>query len=691
MSSTSEARLTWRIVSAIPGRMRLRHDAVGDRGRARRIEAELAATHGVIRAEARPLTSGLLVHYDQAAIGRRQLLRLLESLVEPGSSPIAAVEPPPARFAMATGSLALAATGELAVPALLPASAVLLVASSFKTLRQAWRDIRERRIGLPVLFATILTGTLLSGQFLAAALMGWMFQFWRHRHAVTQHELRRRLLPSITQRPRFARLCVGETEVEIPADRLEPGHRIVVEEGEIVPADGWLSGGFAVVDEGPLRGMAGLTRKEAGDLVFAGSRSAEGRLYVEVSAPGSTTRAAQLGRELASASHRPAEFALTAHGEDFARRAVAPTLVAAGFGLALGDLATASTILRPDYATGPGLGVSLESLQDIAESALDGVVIRDASVFHRIASADVLLLDDHPGLTEPGIAVSEVRGLDSTDESEILRLSAWAFAELADDRSAALHAACADRGIIVRRGARPRYRGRQITLTDRGRAIVLRDLREADPGAGIPPTLEVLLDGRPIGRIAFGRSPSPRAADCLRELRRHGALAIGLVSDRPGPETARLAAVLGADFHVGDLSPGGKADVVRSLRQRGRKVVYLADCRREPAAAREADVAISLADAASPSVNPAHIVVLRRDLGWIAPLRDRSRSHVERVRSVQRFILIPNLACIAGAFFLGFTSLAAVVLTNLGTLAVYKGLPQRHRLALPARTRITRV
>ncbi len=678
MSSTSEVAPTWKVASAIPGRLRVRHDAIGDRAQANRIEAELAATHGVIQAHARPLTSGLLIRYDPAAIGQRHLLRILEGLTEPTSAPAPAGHLPTARFAMANGSLALAAAGELAIPALLPASAVLLVVASLKTLRQAWREVRARQVGLPVLFATILAGTLLSGQVLAAALMAWMYQFWRHQHRVAQHRLRRELLPSLTQRPRFARLCVGDAEVEVPADRLHPGDRIVVDEGEMVPADGWLAGGFAVVNERLVRGAAGLSRKEAGDPIYAGSFAREERLYLEVSGHGAATRAARLGRELAAAATpAPADFALTAQGEAFARRAVGPTLAAAGFGLAIGDLATASAILRPDYATGPGLGISMESLRDIADCALEGIVVRDPSAFHRIASADVFLFDHQQGLERAGLEVREVHRLDGVGEDEILRLAASAFAGLADERSLALQAACATRRIIVRRSQRPSYRGAEITLREGVRSITLRDRRGTEPAADPALALEVATDGRPVGRIAFGRSSRPRAVEALRELRRHGPMTIGLLSDRLESEAAPLAEALGLDFHLGGLSSAAKAEAVRSCRRRGLKVAFVGDCRREPEAARAADVAISMFDDIDPANDPAQVLVLRPDLGWIAGLRERSRSHVNCLRTVHNFVLIPNLFCIAGAFFLGFTSLSSVVLTNLGTFAVYTGLPRR--------------
>ena len=84
------------------------------------------------------------------------------------TSPVAPEHPPVVRFGLANGSVALAAVGELAVPALLPASAILLVASNVKVIRLAWHELSRRQIGLPVLFSTIILGTLLSGQFLAA-------------------------------------------------------------------------------------------------------------------------------------------------------------------------------------------------------------------------------------------------------------------------------------------------------------------------------------------------------------------------------------------------------------------------------------------------------------------------------------------------------------------------------------------
>ena len=92
----------------------------------------------------------------------------------------------------------------------------------------------------------------------------------------------------------------------------------------------------------------------------------EGSLEIEVLSHGHATCAAFYGRELAGAAvFLPSGLAVTPHGEEFGD-GPAPTLAAAGIGLIVGDVTTAAAILRPDYATGPGMGVSLGSLHDVA-------------------------------------------------------------------------------------------------------------------------------------------------------------------------------------------------------------------------------------------------------------------------------------------------------------------------------------
>jgi Cu2+-exporting ATPase len=130
---------------------------------------------------------------------------------------------------------------------------------------------------------------------------------------------------------------------------------------------------------------------------------------------------------------------------------------------------------------------------------------------------------------------------------------------------------------------------------------------------------------------------------------------------------------LGADFQIGDLSPDDRIRFLQNCRNRGFKVAYVGDCRVDPRTAAEAHVAISLVgrEMANLDHDRTPICVLQPRITKLAELWDIANIHRRRLRVAHGYALIPNLACVAGAFVWGFTSLASVVVTNLGTYCVY--------------------
>ncbi|MDR3639561.1 MAG: hypothetical protein P4L84_37515, partial [Isosphaeraceae bacterium] len=250
---------TWDVVHASAGRVRLRNEVLRtDEGLAHRIVRELSAVHGVESCHVRCLTASLLVRFDPTDIDTQQLVQILDHLLQ-GSAQLLghAGDPPPTSFALANTAVGLAALGEFVLPALLPASALLLVGSNLKTFRAAWDKLRRRQPGLPLLYTTIVVVTLSSGQFLAAALMAWMVKFWHRQHRDRLLATRRRLLPGIAQHRRLARLASGEG-ADVLLEELRPGDMVQISAGAVIPADGRVVEGSALVDEGLLCGRDGL-------------------------------------------------------------------------------------------------------------------------------------------------------------------------------------------------------------------------------------------------------------------------------------------------------------------------------------------------------------------------------------------------------------------------------------------------
>ena len=121
----------------------------------------------------------------------------------------------------------------------------------------------------------------------------------------------------------------------------------------------------------------------------------------------------------------------------FAERAVVPTLAAAGLGLLTEGAVGASAVMRPDYASGPGLAFSLENLQAVARCARQGMIVRDAEALRRLVELDVLLIGHHPSLESAEPEIASIEASPPSSEVEVLQYADAALNRLDDERTPA--------------------------------------------------------------------------------------------------------------------------------------------------------------------------------------------------------------------------------------------------------------
>ena len=685
---------TWDVIHDRPGRIRLRHPAIHrDPALASRLHDIIENVAGVSECAVWPVTGSVLIRFNPNLTSASYLLRILEQARHaPTSLDCLPSSAKSAGFGLANASLALAVAGEIAAPFLLPASAVLLVGTNLHTFRAAGRQLLRGQFGLPVLYTSIVAATLASGQFIASAAMSWMLTFWDRRYHNDLTSARRRLLGQIIHQPRYVTLATpkaGSIDIEVPIEDLKPNDVIVVSAGEQIPVDGRILQGRGLVDERMIRGLEGLSRKQPDDEVFAGSTIRLGELHIEVLRHGSETRVATLARFILEATTAPlGSRTPTLHGETFAEQTVAPTLAIAGLGLLIGDVSTAGAILRPDYATGPGVAFPLETLQAIALCLRHGILIREPEAIERLATADIVLLEHRLALEHTELELDTVEVFPGHFEDDLLRYAATAFHDLDDERAVALSSACRTRRIALL-DLQPTEFTTDLTLLQGNNRIKVGDLgtrarghsRSKSPDhvspraakLDAPASLMIGINGQVAGLIHFRRSDRHEAASALRRLRSKHNLWVGIISEQANSSLASLTTSLGADFQIGDLSPDDRIRFLQNCRNRGFKVAYVGDCRVDPRTVAEAHVAISLVgrEMANLDHDRAPICVLQPRITKLAELWDIASIHRRRLRVAHGYALIPNLACVAGAFVWGFTSLASVVVTNLGTYCVY--------------------
>ncbi|HVC92661.1 MAG TPA: hypothetical protein VND64_03175, partial [Pirellulales bacterium] len=410
----------------------------------------------------------------------------------------------------------------------------------------------------------------------------------------------------------------------------------------------------------------------------------DGELRVAVSRGVGTTFAEHIDRALAPATGADSDTSPPAPPR-IAERAVPPVLVTAGVGLLVGDAAAAAAILRPDYSTGPSIGDSLTQMFQLASCLDEGIVIRRADVLERMAEVDLLLLDYDVALEarRPELAGIEPTGDLTLDE--LLGYAECALRRFHDPRSGALAAAGRARG-LRRVELRVKYRAAWAEICDRQRCLRVHGLSPSEVRGGAdhtapetgesvgrqaPAPLGVYCNDRLAGVLTFSRGEVFTAKDVVLDLRARYAVQVELLASGRGGDFEALVDALGIDGLRCCPADESKAEYIDACRSEGHRVAFVGDTLQNPLAASAADVAISLRPDPSRHDDAAGAWLLEPNYEKLPFLRAISTSQRRQLQWMYGLTLVPNVACIAGAFLFGFTSLAVVALSNLGTYAVY--------------------
>jgi len=674
---------TIEILSLANGRLDARHPAIKrDPAIAHRVENALRVVPGVISAIATTAKAELRVRFDPRAVTAPELIQLAEAALVEGRCPHLARSPEPVDFGLANATLGVAAVGDFALPLVTPVTAGMLVLSNIETFGAAAHQLREGKIGLPLLYTSIVGVTLASGQFLSAALMFWLFRYWEQRYRQDLTVESQALLDASVGVPEEARVLTADgLERLVPSREISIGQRVRALAGDTIPVDAIVRDGAALVDETALRGTLSPSRKVTGDQVLAGSKLLAGALDLEVLRAGHETRAGRIEQaQIETTVPPPRPWALNRDAEEFGGRAVAPTLLAAGAGLLVGDVTTAGAVLRPDYATGVGLAMPLETVRDVRFAMRNGAVLRAGNAFGRLATTSWIVLDDHPALHHAVCDVAEVQ-TKWLDEARLLPVMAAAGIWLGDVRGRALARVCHDRGLVVRRAALREIDADGVAV---GFGDRLLRLRGGTVVAGaVPPPLTVEVDGVAIAGVRFVRNGRPEAAEVVRRLQR-GGLSLFLASERA------VARQLGIDRYCSQMNAGDKIRLLHGLQRQSIAAAYIGDCLANAPVAREARLSIGLAaaDAAEDvgwEQGPSDIALLAPSIAPLPALYALARDSARRQERARYAVVMPNLLCVAGAFALGLTPTAVVLISNFGTSMAYNGAKRRLRGAAVTR------
>ena len=503
--------------------------------------------------------------------------------------------------------------------------------------------IRRGRLGVDVIALLALVGAIAVRELLAAAVISLMLTSGRTLEAWAARRATHDLSALLDRAPRTARRARADLVETVPLGDVVAGDMLLVASGDVVPVDGTVASGAAVLDEAALTGEAKPAEHGAGDRVRSGVVNAGPPFRLRASGTAAESTYAGIVRLVSEAENSQAPFVRLA--DRYAMWFLPLTLAVAGAAWALAGADRAVAVLVVATPCPLILAAPVALVSGLSAAARRGVVVKSGGVLERLAQCTTLVLDKTGTLTigQPELAAVVPAGTRDLGADEILTLAASLDQVSGHVLAAAIVRAAIGRGGMLSQPAGvTEVPGQGIAGTVDGRAVRLgragwADVRETEPWVRAARrrarldgalTVFVAIDGEPAGVLLLQDRIRPDARQTIRALRRGGIRRIVLATgDRP-EAAAVVGALTGVDEVLAGLTPAGKLDVVRR-EQRLAPVIMTGDGINDAPALALADVGIAMGARGATASSEAADAVLTVDqigrLGEAAALARRTR------------------------------------------------------------------
>jgi heavy metal translocating P-type ATPase len=661
------------------------------------IERELMSVLGVHRYNTDSLKCRVDIEYDPRRISVAQLVEILDTALATTEHP-AQLDKIDRELTLCTASLPLAAVAQFAAPVLLPVSGALFAYTAIPSFKGAWRVLaKERRLGVDVLDSIVVLACLGTGQVFAGSILCWCLSFGRYLVGRTEDRSKKLLLGAFGKQPRFVWLLVDGQEIQVSLNKLSKGDIVVVNTGEVVPVDGIIVDGLAMIDQHALTGESTPAEKGVGDQVFASTIMVAGKIHVSVEKSGEATATAKIAQILNDTAGY--KLASQQKGEQLADKAVIPTLAAGGLALGTIGVQGAAAVLNSDMGTGIRMAAPLAMLSTLALCSQRGVLVKDGRALDLLCEIDTVLFDKTGTLTRERPEVGRIIAAIGYEAVDILRYAAAAEHRFHHPIARAILQKAAEEELDVPPIDTAQYKvGHGITVGVEGHTIRVgsRRFMEMEGVALTPEVAEALeaahreghsmvmvaVDDALGGALELRASVRPEVPEIIKGLRARGIRHIAIISGDHEAPTRKLASELGIDRYFAQVLPTQKADYVEKLQKEGRKVCFVGDGINDAIALKKANVSISLRGATSIATDTAHVVFMEPGLSKLCELRDIATELQRNVRISWGLILAPNILCIVGVFTLGFGIAASVLTNNVAALgALLNGVRPMRKVA----------
>lgn len=569
----------------------------------------------------------------------------------------------------------------------MPIRTVITGVKSVKYIYQGIHTLLQRKIEVPVLDATAIGVSMFRGDISTAGSVmfllgiGEILEEWTHKKSVD--DLARSMSLNISR----VWLCNDGQEMLVPTTKIQTGDLVRVHMGNMVPFDGTVAEGEAMVNQASLTGESEPVRKYIESTVYAGTVVEEGELTIRVKETNGSSKFDKIVTMIEESEKL--KSGLESKAEHLADRLVPYTLLGTGITYLLTrNMTKAISVLMVDFSCALKLAMPISVLSAIREASNYHVTVKGGRYLEAMAEADTIVFDKTGTLTKAQPTVKQVVAFNGMSENELLRIAACLEEHFPHSMAKAVVQAAIDRHLvheelhskveyIVAHGISSKINDKKVVIgsyhfvfEDEKCAVPDGMMEEFDKLPSKCSHLFMAIDHELAAVICIEDPLREEAAAVVRKLKETGISKVVMMTGDSDRTAKAIAARVGVDEYYSEVLPEDKASFVEEEKKAGRKVIMIGDGINDSPALSAADIGIAISDGAEIAREIADITVGADSLNELVTLKLISDGLMKRIHKNYRFIVGFN----TGLIVLGVAGIlqpaTSALLHNTSTLMI---------------------
>ncbi len=656
---------------SIPGRIRLGYDihAITPR-QAALAQSLIEIQEGILKVTFNTETGSFLVFYDVEKQTEKSILSFFSVLDERylnNEEMLEATVDPPKQISLLNQLASMVAGFYLRKLLPVPVRAVMRAMNLAPRLVSGAKCILNGKISdTRVLDAAAIGISLYSGDTATADNIAFLLNIGETIEDYTKKRSYQDLANAMFNDKDPVQLYISDNEEKtIPLAMLKKGDIVIVRDGAMIPCDGEVLKGEALVNQATITGEPLAVEKRAKSTVFAGTVVEEGEIYVQARSVAKDSKVNSILKQIEG--NQELKVSSEIKSEILADKLVKYNFLLTGLtALITRNMTKVISTLMVDYSCAMKLIAPVAVLSAMKEAAEHGIAIKGGRYLEEVAKADCLVMDKTGTLTNAEPSLAHVICFGDKSEDELLRIAACLEEHYAHPIARALVKAANDKGL-----SHPEDHAKVEYIVAHGIASSINGARVligsshfifADEKVPIPTNLAseqkkalkkgesllyLAMDGKLIGVFAINDPIRREAKRALNELKRSGMTSLNMITGDDEGAARAIAKEAGIDNYIAKALPEDKVKLVMKLRADGHRVVMIGDGINDAPALSAANVGIAMGDSAAIAEDTADIVLSSSDgIESLAKTRKLGRRLVDRIDMENKEIVLFNSALI---------------------------------------------